>query len=153
MLISVPQYIDVEDKIVGPLTAKQLGWLIALGVSLLFMWKFLDRVNFFLIGIPITFLFIALAFYRPYGQTFGSFLLNGLLYLFNSKVYVWQRTPHGVQAISTKRAEIKRGTVANQKEGLSPDELRSLSRVIDTSGSQSDEHILEILRKSKINNK
>jgi len=30
MLFNVPQFIDIEDKIVGPLTAKQLGWL-ALG--------------------------------------------------------------------------------------------------------------------------
>lgn len=152
MLINVPQYIDVEDKIVGPLTAKQLGWLIALGVSLLLMWSFLDRVSFFLIAIPVAFLFVALAFYRPYGQPLVNFLLNGVVYLFNPKVYVWKRTPQSMSAIPVKKKE-SAATVGTEQRRLTAGELRSLSGVIDTGGAQADEHILELLQKSKLNNK
>lgn len=151
MLINVPQYIDVEDKIVGPLTAKQLGWLIALGVSLLLMWSFLDRVSFFLIAIPLTFLFIALAFYRPYGQPLVSFLLGGVFYLFNPKIYVWKRTSQGIRNIPIRKKEDKsKKTIEHGR--LTAEELENLSRTIDTNGAQTNEHILEMLRKAKLNN-
>jgi len=68
MLINVPQYIDIEDKIVGPLTAKQLGWLVAMGIILLIMWKTLSGPMFFILGIPVSLLIISLAFFKPYGQ-------------------------------------------------------------------------------------
>ncbi|EKD71060.1 MAG: hypothetical protein ACD_46C00281G0001, partial [uncultured bacterium] len=46
MLINVPQYIDVEDKVAGPLTIKQLGWLIALGIMLLILWNVVPLAGF-----------------------------------------------------------------------------------------------------------
>ena len=72
MLINVPQYIDVEDKVAGPLTVKQLGWMIALGIILLVMWNTMPAAAFFVIGFPITLLFLAFTFYKPYGQPLGS---------------------------------------------------------------------------------
>ena len=43
MISNVPQFIDTEDKIVGPLTAKQLGWMAVGGVLFLIVWTTLDR--------------------------------------------------------------------------------------------------------------
>ena len=43
MLFNVPQYIDVEDKIVGPLTGKQLLWMIGMGIMLLVLWNTVSR--------------------------------------------------------------------------------------------------------------
>src|SRR5512138_1477457 len=93
MLISVPQYIDVEDKIVGPVTAKQLGWLVLMGITLLVMWNTMSRVGFFIVGIPVGLIFLAFAFYKPYGQPLGSFVVFGAMYFFKPKVYVWKRSP------------------------------------------------------------
>ena len=47
MLINVPQYIDVEDKVAGPLTLKQLGWMLAMGIILLILWNVFSGIVFF----------------------------------------------------------------------------------------------------------
>jgi hypothetical protein len=152
MLINVPQYIDVEDKIIGPITAKQLGWLMGLGGLILVMYTMLDKMTLFLIGIPVSFLFIALAFYRPYGQTFLQFIINGFFYFFRPKIFIWKRTPEKIQnIIHTKKTE-NFSNIQNQKK-LTSQELESLAGIIDTRGSQSNEHILEIIRKAKLKNK
>ena len=73
MLINVPQYIDVEDKIAGPLTVKQLGWIIGLGIILLVLWNIVPAPVFFILGIPLAIFFVALAFYKPYGRPLEAF--------------------------------------------------------------------------------
>jgi hypothetical protein len=152
MLVNVPQYIDVEDKIIGPITAKQLGWLIGMGVTLLMMWSFLDKPTFFLTGIPFAFLILAFAFYRPYGQTFGSFVVNGFYFMFRPKIFIWKRIPEKIQTVAHIRKEASVSSSQNQKR-LTYDELKSLSAVVDSDGKQSNEHILEIIRNAKIKNK
>jgi hypothetical protein len=47
MLFNVPQFIDVEDKIAGPLTVKQVLWLIGMGAVLFIVWTFFDTPTFF----------------------------------------------------------------------------------------------------------
>ena len=144
MLINVPQYIDVEDKVAGPLTVKQLGWVIALGVILLIMWNMLSKPLFFILGIPLAILFIALAFYKPYGQPFGSFIIFGVMYFFKPKVYFWKRTPH--KSVN-KKQQVR--TVENHavEKKLTAESLRDLARVLDSEGTEYNENLEQILKK------
>lgn len=143
MLINVPQYIDVEDKIAGPLTAKQLGWLIALGIILLVLWNLVPSPVFFIIGLPLTLLFVALAFYKPYGQPLGSFVVFGILYFFRPKVYIWKRTPQNIIKVP-QRMETKQ-TVAPDKH-LTADSLRNLAELLDSEGATANSDVEKILK-------
>ncbi|MDD5397420.1 MAG: PrgI family protein [Candidatus Moranbacteria bacterium] len=143
MLINVPQYIDVEDKIAGPLTAKQLGWLIGLGIILLVLWNVVPAPVFFIIGIPLTLLFVALAFYKPYGQPLGSFFLFGIMYFFRPKVYVWKRTPQNVVNVAPKKYEQEK--VAVDKH-LTSQSLSDLARLLDSEGQEVDNDVEKILK-------
>ena len=142
MLISVPQHIDVEDKIVGPLTAKQLGWVAALGVILLIMWNMTSKPVFFIFGFPLSVLFIALAFYRPYGQPLGSFLIFGIMYFFRPKVYFWKRTPQ------KNVSEQKKQVVENHQvqKQITSESLRELAVLLDSEGISHSEGIEKILK-------
>jgi hypothetical protein len=91
MLFNVPQFIDIEDKIVGPLTAKQLGWLGIAGVLLLIFWSTLVFSTFLPVAIITLAIFGALAFYRPYNQPLLNFLMSGVNFFMKPKVYVWKR--------------------------------------------------------------
>ena len=71
MLINVPQDIDVEDKVAGPLTMKQLGWLIGLGIILLILWNVLPAIPFFIIGLPLTLIFWPWLFISRMGNHWG----------------------------------------------------------------------------------
>ncbi len=144
MLVNVPQYIDVEDKIAGPLTIKQLGWMLALGISLLILWGLLPAVAFFISGIPLAILFVALAFYKPYGQPLGSFVIFGILYYFRPKIYVWKRTPEREQIVP-RVTKIEDTDVKNKK--ITTETLHGLAQLLDSEGIQHGKNIDEILKK------
>lgn len=45
-MFSTPQFIDVEDKIAGPLTWRQLLWMIGMGITLLVIYTMIGTVVF-----------------------------------------------------------------------------------------------------------
>lgn len=81
-MFSTPQFIDVEDKIAGPLTWRQLLWMIGMGITLLVIYTMIGSVVFFVLAVPVILLFCALAFYRPQGQPLIVFLFHGLSFFF-----------------------------------------------------------------------
>lgn len=94
MMTSVPQFIDVEDKVAGPLTWKQLGWMIAMGVVLFLLYTMFSGILFFVLAVPVALFFVALAFFRPNGMSFPHFLFYSVAFLFRPKVSVWERPVH-----------------------------------------------------------
>ena len=143
MLINVPQYIDVEDKIVGPLTGKQLGWILGLGVILMILWNMVPAPVFFILGIPLTILFVALAFYKPYGQPLGSFVIFGILYFFRPKIYLWKRTPEKVIGATQK---MQTATTVVKDKHISSQSLRDLAQMLDSEGTNSNPELEKLLK-------
>ncbi len=91
MQFNIPQFIEVEDKIIGPLTLKQALYLGG-GIGLLFMlWFFLKLSAFIIVAIPIGILCGALAFYKVNGRPFISFLASLLKYLRKPRLYLWKK--------------------------------------------------------------
>jgi len=119
MIFNIPQFIDVEDKIVGPLTAKQLGWLAVGGVVLLIFWSKLDMSAFILSAIIIGFVFGMLAFYRPNNQSLIMFIFSVFTFFFRPKMFVWKRLPEAQAAkkVIKKNSEetIVRKEISDQK--------------------------------------
>jgi hypothetical protein len=93
MLFNIPQFIDKEDKIVGPLTAKQLGWMFAAGGVMLILWAVLDISAFIMASIPVMAIFGALAFYRPNNMSLIAFIFTSVRFFFRPKMYIWKRLP------------------------------------------------------------
>lgn len=150
MITNVPQYIDVEDKIAGPLTAKQLLWMIGLGALLFVLWMFIPNKGvFFIVAIPIALFFIALAFYKPFGQPSVGFVGNGFLFLFSPKVYVWRRLPQQFKHASHKK-EIQKDNISVQNKNLTPQQLRSLAHIIDSEGAVQEDEALELIHQREI---
>lgn len=147
MLINVPQYIDVEDKVAGPLTMKQLGWVIALGIILLILWNMVPFPGSIVIGFPIAVVFIALAFFKPYGQPMISFVIFGIMYFFRPKVYVWKRAPQNIINIPQKA---KTEQHFSQDKHLTADSIRDLAQLLDSEGTSYNENVVGILKKPPI---
>lgn len=91
MEYQVPQFIEVEDKIFGPLTIKQFIYisggagLIAIVVATfgLFMGVVL--------GLPIAALALALAFYKVNGKPFIQILESGFNFITGRRRYLWRK--------------------------------------------------------------
>ena len=128
MLFNVPQFIDIEDKIVGPLTAKQLGWLALGGVVLLVFYNFLDTQAFFLAAVICAGIFGALAFYKPYNQPLISFLMSSVYFTVRPRMYVWKRMPEKEEAkvkIAVKNAQ------KIEKKKLKGSNVEEISHMLD----------------------
>ena len=91
MQFNVPQFIDTEDKIIGPLNLKQFFYL-AGGVILLFiLWFFLTLTAFIMVSIPVGILSVLFAFYEVNGQPLSHFIGLGINFLGKPKIYLWKK--------------------------------------------------------------
>lgn len=131
MLFNVPQFIDVEDKVAGPLTAKQIFWMLGMGALLFLVWTIFDQATFFALSIPIILIFVLFAFYRPYNQPFLTFTTNAVFFFFRPKLYVWNRPGFSAKPAQTP-AEQKPQAVQEPKKRLTFEEIRELARTVDT---------------------
>lgn len=128
MMFNVPQFIDVEDKVAGPLTWRQLLWMIGMGVLLLVLYNVVPGLAFIVIAIPVVLAFVALAFYRPHGQPLISFIGHGFFFFFRPKVAVWERP---VVRMRTPVLREERAPVEETEKGVSRDKLRALAEALD----------------------
>jgi hypothetical protein len=91
MQFEVPQFIEVEDKIFGPLTWRQfvyLGGGVGMAVVLFFMAPF---IVFAIFGIPLALLAFALAFYPVNNRPFSYFLEAFVSYVTRPRRYHWRK--------------------------------------------------------------
>lgn len=88
----MPQFIDVEDKLFGPLTFKQFAYLGG-GAGLVYMiFRFLPGFLAFLVAVPVGGFALALAFYKINGKPF-IFIVNAWVnYKMQSKLYLWKKS-------------------------------------------------------------
>jgi hypothetical protein len=131
MLSNVPQFIDIEDKIVGPLTAKQLGWMAGGGVILLVLWNYLDLSAFIMAAIITAGLFGALAFYRPYNQSLIMFIFSAVFFVTRPKLYVWRRFSDTMGGTHKKKKDQKITTQRQEKKKIDSDKLKEISNILD----------------------
>lgn len=91
MRFEVPQFIEIEDKIFGPLTWRQflyLGGGVGMGVVIFLTFGLLVGL---LVGVPLALLAGALSFYPVNNRPFSYFLEAIVGYIKGTKLYLWQR--------------------------------------------------------------
>ena len=90
MKYSVPQFIDVEDKIFGPLTFRQFAYLTGGGGLGFVAYKIIPSFWGILVAIPIVLFALALAFIKINEKPFINIVESVVTYAFNDKLYVWK---------------------------------------------------------------
>mgnify|MGYP001606047669 CR=1 FL=1 len=93
MQYQTPQFIDVEDKIFGPLTAKQFFYLLGGAAAIFIIYVFFITWVVILLGLPIGGFALALAFLKINGIPFPRVLANYLSHASQQKIFIWQRIP------------------------------------------------------------
>lgn len=91
MEYQVPQFIEVENKIFGPLTFKQFVYVaggIGLCVALILYLPLLVAI---LLCIPVAGFAGALAFYKVNNKSFTDVLAAGFSYYTNGRLYLWRK--------------------------------------------------------------
>ena len=90
MRFQVPQFIEVEDKIFGPLTLKQFVYLAGAGGVLFILLKIFPVIVAVFLAIPIVALAVALAFYKVNDRPFVFALESAFKYLLSNRLYIWK---------------------------------------------------------------
>ncbi len=133
MQFVVPQFIDVEDKILGPLSVRQFIIMI-IGTGLIFAaYRFADFALFLFETIVILVLTMAFAFLRVNGRPFHLFLLNFIQTLRKPKLRVWRRVISKEELRLPRVAPPPKHAI-KQKAPLTRSRLAELSLTVDTGG-------------------
>lgn len=89
----VPQFLDVEAKIIGPITARQFViFLVVLLFEFLLYRIFLSLAVILIVGLPVLGLGILFAFFKVNGQPFHYILLNVIQTMRKPRLRVWDKT-------------------------------------------------------------
>ncbi|OGG52418.1 hypothetical protein A3H16_02800 [Candidatus Kaiserbacteria bacterium RIFCSPLOWO2_12_FULL_53_8] len=92
MQFQVPQFIEVEDKIFGPLTFKQFIYVAGGLGACYIMWRVLPMYLAAPLVVLTGGLAAGLAFFQVNGRPFILALENGFFFLLRSKLYLWNNT-------------------------------------------------------------
>lgn len=96
MRFEVPQFIEIEDKIFGPLTWKQFVYVAGGGGLAVALFFFTPFIIFVLLGLPIAGITFLLSFYPVNNRPFSVFLESAVGYLRGTKLYFWRKSGTGV---------------------------------------------------------
>jgi len=135
----VPQDVEAEDKLIGPLSLRQFIYvLIGLGWAGLMFLILRSQVIIMVIAIiPITGFFLILGFGRRKEQSFERYFLAWIKYMFVPRVRVWDKDLAQDERI---KADIKPPEVITNKN-VQRSSLQQLALVMDTHGTMKDPSI------------
>ena len=135
MRFEVPQFIEVEDKIFGPLSWRQflyLGGGVGAAVATFLMLPF---ILFAILGIPIALLAGALAFYPVNNRPFSFFLEAIINYITQERLYLWRKKDAAVHKQQTRTRQANETQVLAFRQKKTGD-ISSLARKLELQAIQ-----------------
>lgn len=131
----VPQFIDAEDKILGPITARQFVIMLVAFLTGAVLWKLLSFVWFLIVFIPLIAGAGVIAFVRINGQPFHYFFLNGLQTLRRPQLRLWDKGKNDSELRTyMKEAPPPPPPPVVRKGPVSSSRLQELTLVVNTGG-------------------
>mgnify|MGYP001607367685 CR=1 FL=1 len=133
MQFAVPQFTDVEDKLIGPLTLKQFLLLLATGAVVLFFWSlFKFSILFFLFGLPTAALGVGLTFAKFNGRPLFGYVLPFVSFMTKPKVFVFHREEESIRLPETKVKKEEKAVVSQPPESEAAESrLKKLAYLLD----------------------
>lgn len=131
----IPQFIDVEDKIIGPITTRQFIILLVTAIAMFVLYKLMTFTYFLIFGVPFFGLSVTLAFVKVNGQPFHFFLLNLIQTMRRPSLRVWNKELSLDEVRRyLKKEEVKVEVPRPVKEPLVATKLSELSLIVNTGG-------------------
>ena len=126
---NVPQFVDVEDKIFGPMTLKQFLTFLGGALIIFVIWLIFDiGFVFWILSVPIFLLTVILSFAQFNGVSVLSSVFPFIGYIFLPKKRVFHREPL-IQIPQINTVKIEEQKTVDPKEVQS--RLKRLAYVLD----------------------
>jgi len=130
---TVPQFIDVESKIIGPITTRQFLIILAAGVIMAASYKIFDFSLFLVISVVVLCLAVTFAFVKINARPFHLFVLNLLQTTRRPRLRIWNNKINFVDSIDVAAPIEVKSETAPRRE-FKESRLAELSLVVDTKG-------------------
>ena len=130
---TVPQFIDVEDKIIGPITARQFVIFLVAAILIAISYRLFDFALFATVSVILFLLAVLLGFVKINGRPFHLFLLNLIQTWRRPNIRVWNNRLAKV-IDEEKIPTLKFDSTKSSKEYYKKSRLAELSLVVDTQG-------------------
>lgn len=132
MRFQVPQFIEIEDKIFGPLTLKQFIYM-AGGGGLSFI-VFVVFDSFILSIVPIIIIMVissAFAFYKINNKPFVGIVESAFHYYFGNKLYMWRKEQQPSSEKANKNVASNQNYASVMVPKISDSKLKDLTWSLD----------------------
>jgi hypothetical protein len=137
MQYAIPQFITVEDRVIGPLTVRQFIFLVIGGVSLVIFWALADLGLFIFLAFFTVIITVAFAFVKVNGRPFQIFLTSVTQFFSKPRLRTWYREP-AIERIKAKTKKLRMDELQKAEEMALPEgkrlvksRLRELSNILD----------------------
>lgn len=143
---TVPQFIDVEDKIIGPITVRQFVIMLAAFLLMVAVYRIFTFAAFLIISILIFGIAAVFSFYRVNGMPFHFFVLNFFQTLKRPSLRIWNHMIGKIETEFVNEDEVKDATekARRQVRRVGSSRLAELSLIVDTSGRYSGDDIEDL---------
>ncbi len=129
----VPQFIEVENKVIGPITVRQFLILMGAGLIIALAYRLLYFNSFLVVAVLILVIAAVFAFAKVNGTPFHFFLLNFINTMKKPKLRVWNN--RAMDVIDKKMPDLKKDDYQPVRKQLyKKSRLAELSLVVDTRG-------------------
>lgn len=127
----VPQFIDIESKILGPITTRQFLWVLGAGLVFFIALRTLPVPAFIAVSVLDVAVFGSFAFLKVNGQLFHNFLLSAIAFGRRPRLYIWS-TGIGVDVAAAAAAPV---AAAEPRIAVPAGRLNELALLVDTGGT------------------
>ena len=131
MRFQVPQFIEVEDKVFGPLTVRQFIYLAGGGGLAYLIYAFLPFILAILLIPPVVILSLMLAFYKINDRPFIYTLESAVKFYIGGKLYIWKKAPVTPTTTRTQNTPQMKDSVTLSAPVLSESKLKDLAWSLD----------------------
>ena len=133
---AVPQFIETEAKVLGPITVRQFIMFLIAGLFIFIEYKLSDFGLFLLEAIITAGLTILFAVVKINGRPFHFFLLNVIRSNTRPALRLWQ---HAELTIRPEQVVALKTVTVRSERKVTEERLSHLALVVDTGGVYKDE--------------
>ncbi len=138
---TVPQFIDVEDKIIGPITSRQFVIMLGTFMLIAINYKIFYFSAFLMVSIPEMAFALVFSFVKVNGRPFHFFILNLVQTAKRSGLRVWSNANNPYDSDMEKQpvVGITPEPIRAKTQEYQASRLQELSLIVDTQGAYKGE--------------
>lgn len=131
MRFEVPQFIEIEEKIFGPLSFKQFVYIAGGAGLCVILYSLIGLIGAVLVGGPFLMLGFGLAFYKINNRPFIEMLQSALVFYTGRKLYLWKKQSVAQPKSAPKKADAQSLGEKIYVPKLSENKLKDLAWSLD----------------------